>query len=251
MISSVDQGANLLVSPREIRGDRCEVRGAAYRHLFRARRLAVGEPLRVVDGEGRARAGRVAEVGRAVATIELGAAAPSRESACALTLLVGTPRPQRAAWLVEKATELGVVAVRFLATERGAHELGAGALERLRRVAVAAVEQCGRARLPEVTGIHAWRELPELLAGSPGRWICDLEATGDPPAPPPDGAALALVGPEGGWTASERAAAIALGCRPLPLAARPLRVETAALAAAALLLAPSRAGSVDTLGGQS
>ncbi len=248
MTSLGEAGATLLVAPADLAGERCEVRGAAYRHLFLARRLAAGERVRVVDGEGRAREGRIGRVGRDRGTVELGPAAPSRESAVALTLLVGSLRAQRASWLVEKATELGVVAVRFLATERGERDFGSGTLERLRRVAAAALEQCGRARLPEVTGPHPWEELAVLLAGCAERWICEPTASATGERAAAGGASAALVGPEGGWSALEVARATALGCRPLALAARPLRVETAALAAAVLLLPPD---SVDTSGGQS
>lgn len=243
MTSSAEAGATLLVTPGELDGERCEVRGTAYRHLFRARRLATGESVRLVDGAGRARTGRVARVGRDAATLELGPEAPSREPPVALTLLVGTLRPQRASWLVEKATELGVAAVRLLATERGARDLGAGTFERLRRVAASAVEQCGRARLPEVTGVHPWSDLSRLVADCAARWICQAGVAGEPAGAPRGVAGCVLVGPEGGWTAAELAAAAALGCRPLTLGPRPLRVETAALAAAALLLTP---GCVDT-----
>jgi 16S rRNA (uracil1498-N3)-methyltransferase len=241
--SSAEAGGTLLVTPGDLDGERCEVRGAAYRHLFRARRLATGESVRVVDGAGRARTARVGRVGRDAATLELGPEAPGREPEAALTLLVGALRPQRASWLVEKATELGVVAVRFLATERGARDFGAGTFERLRRVAAAAVEQCGRARLPEVTGVHPWGDLSRLVADCAARWICEADAAEEPARAPQGTASCALVGSEGGWTAAELAAAAALGCRPLALGPRPLRVETAALAAAALLLSP---GSVDT-----
>ncbi|MGH9465037.1 MAG: RNA methyltransferase PUA domain-containing protein, partial [Thermoanaerobaculia bacterium] len=71
MTSSGEAVATLLVDREALDGERCEVRGAAYRHLFRARRLAAGEAVRVVDGTGRARSGRVDRVGREAATIEL------------------------------------------------------------------------------------------------------------------------------------------------------------------------------------
>src|SRR6185503_18322696 len=74
------------------------------------------------------------------------------------------PRPSRASWLVEKGTELGVRAFRFLDCERSARPLDSAALDRLGRVARAAVEQCGRSWLPEVTGGH---RLETVLARHP------------------------------------------------------------------------------------
>ena len=110
--------ATLLTSPELVIGDRLEVEGDAYRHLFRARRLAVGDALRVVDGRGRARHGRIVEVGRTRAAVELGDELPSLEPATRARLLVGAARPERASWLVEKATELGAESIVFIASER-------------------------------------------------------------------------------------------------------------------------------------
>ncbi len=149
------------------------VEGEAYRHLFRARRIAVGERLRVVDGEGRARWGEVIQVGRTAALVELAEPAAPNEPCLRLEILVATLRPERASWLVEKATELGASAVRFLNTERGPRSFGPGTADRLRRVAIAAVEQCHRSRCPEVTGPHPFAEVATLTSAADQRWLLD------------------------------------------------------------------------------
>ena len=227
-------GANLLVAPHELDGETLRVEGERYRHLFRARRLAASEPIRVVDGRGRARWAAIARLDRHAAELRLGEPAPAADPARAVTLLVAVPRPERAAWLVEKATELGVAAVRFLAAERGVRGMDARLLARLGRVAAGALEQCGGARLPELSGPHAPDEVAALLAGAPAALL-------DPGAPTPLAAmrgevAAALVGPEGGWSPAEREGFAAAGLREARLGERVLRVETAAVAAAALLL---------------
>ncbi len=89
----------------------------------------------------------------------------------------------------------------------------------------------GRLRVPEVRGPlafdRAWAgaEQPFLLDRSGGRHLADLEEPTD---------MTLFVGPEGGWTGAELAAA---GDRVLSLGPRNLRAETAALAALALALA--------------
>ena len=195
--------------------------------------MAAGERLRVVDGEGRARFGEVARVGKAAATVTLGEPAPDLEPAVRVDLLVTTLKPERAAWLVEKATEVGVFAIRFLHSSRGPRTFGDGTIERLRRVAAAAVEQCGRARLPQVTGTHAWEELETLTAGIADRRVLDTADARPETAAGAAGAAPSpvalLVGPEGGWTEEERAGLRATGWRPLGLGSRVLRTETAAV----------------------
>jgi 16S rRNA (uracil1498-N3)-methyltransferase len=224
----------LLVAPEELDAPRTDVAGEAYRHLFRARRLGPGETLRLVDGRGRARWAAVERVGRDRAALALAGEAPPREPAFALELLVPTLRSERAAWLVEKATEIGVVAVRFLHTERAPRQPGESTLARLERVARAAVEQCHRALVPELSGPHAWQELAGL-ARSPNRWFLDPESPTDWGERRSGGGAL-LVGPEGGLTAAERAELLAAGWHPAGLGERILRIETAALVGAAALV---------------
>jgi 16S rRNA (uracil1498-N3)-methyltransferase len=232
----------LLVDPAVFSLPEVKVEGDSYRHLFRARRVAAGEALRVVDGRGRARWGTVARVDRTSATVALGEPAPAAEPAFRLELLVPTCRLERASWLVEKSTELGVAGLHFLNTARAPRELGEGSLGRLRRVAAAALEQCHGSRLPEITGPHSWREVARLTAGAgPNRWFLDTEAAAAVDAGwrevDGDSGAL-LIGPEGGWDPDERRDLLAAGWRPVHLGERVLRLETAALAGAALLLLP-------------
>jgi 16S rRNA (uracil1498-N3)-methyltransferase len=232
----------LLVDPRQLAGpDRTElvIEGDSYRHLFRARRLRAGDRLRVVDGEGSARWAAIERVGRSAAVVLLAEPAATNEPRLSLELMVATLRSERAAWLVEKATELGCAAVRFLNTERAPRSFGEGTVTRLRRVAAAAVEQCHRARCPEVTGPHPFSEIARLAAGAAHRWLLDPAAAGPFPAPaaaPDPGTEALLVGPEGGWSPAELETLQAAAWRPLSLGPRILRIETAALAAAALRL---------------
>jgi 16S rRNA (uracil1498-N3)-methyltransferase len=228
----------LLLHPQAFEAAEALVEGEAYRHLFRALRLEVGDRLRVVDGRGAAREATVARVDRRSGWLSLGVAAPALEAVRRVELWVGNPRPQRASWLVEKATEVGVSAVRFVDCERSVRGLSRGQLEHLEKVAVAALEQCGRARLPELSGPHAFAE--RLVAAPRLDALVYLDFDGERPsaAPLPSAAASVafLIGPEGGWSPGERAALQAAGSRCWSLGERALRVETAALTAAALAL---------------
>ena len=226
----------LLVDAERLRADRVEVRDAEHRHLFRALRLGPGDRLRVVDGEGVARWGEVATVARHSATVNLLGPAPANEPALRLDLLVASPRPQRASWLVEKATEIGVARIGFLASSRSPRRYGPSTLERLVRVARAALEQSQRSRLPEITGPHEWKDLDSLVTAEE-RWLLDPAADQAPLERRPDGrTAVLVIGPEGGFTASETAELQQLGCRSHSLGPRVLRVETAAVVGAAMLL---------------
>ncbi len=228
----------LLIDPAGFDFPTTRVEGEAYQHLFRARRVTVGEEMRVVDGRGRARWGTVERVDRTSATVTLGEPAPDREPALRLELIVPTCRPERASWLVEKGTEVGVFAFRFANMARAPRELGAITFDRLRRVAAAAVEQCHRSRLPEITGPHAWSEMVGL-AGPESRWFLDTEAADSGGWETPGGGSGALlVGPEGGLDPAERRQLLTAGWRPVGLGERTLRLETAAVVGAAFLLLP-------------
>jgi 16S rRNA (uracil1498-N3)-methyltransferase len=232
----------LLTDPAGFDGPEIRVEGDAYRHLFRARRVEVGAAMRVVDGRGRARWGEVSRVDRSSALVRLGGAAPGNEPAYRLEILAPTFRLERASWLVEKATEVGVSAVRFVQTSRAPREFGEGTLDRLRRVAVAALEQCHRALLPEISGPHAWREAVPLALE--GRWVLDTESASAGWGEVAGASGTLLVGPEGGWSPEERQDLRGAGFRAVGLGERVLRVETAALVGAAALLLPLNPGAV-------
>jgi 16S rRNA (uracil1498-N3)-methyltransferase len=224
----------LLVTPSQLDAAQIEVVGDSYRHLFRARRVERGSRVRVVDGKGHARWAKVEAVGRATARLIPEEEAPGNEPQRELTVLVAAPRVQRAAWLVEKVTEVGAAAIRFLNSERSPRTYGQSSLERLRRVAVAAVEQCHRARVPEITGVHTFAELTELVTDCRERCFLDLDGPREMSLGA--GPVALLVGPEGGWTDGERETLEHLDCRAWGLGARTLRVETAAVAGSSLLL---------------
>jgi 16S rRNA (uracil1498-N3)-methyltransferase len=235
----------VIVTPERWLDETLDLSADSFHHLFRVRRLRRGDFLRVVDGHGRARQGQVAAVERHSARLSLGESVPTNEAEISVELLVAAPRPQRAAWLVEKATEVGVVAVRFLHSMRSPRSYGTATVKRLVRTARAAVEQSDRSLVPEVTAGHEWQDLPSLLAPHG----CSLVLQPDGPTmaievPSSCRSVGLLVGPEGGWDESELTVFESLACRPVSLGPRILRVETAAVVGASLLLVTP---SVDTI----
>ena len=131
---------------------------------------------------------------------------------------------------------------------RAPRDIGSGIFDRLRRVAVAAVEQCHRSRLPEITGPHAWAEI-RSLGGRRRRPLVPRHrgrgrVRGLGVAAAIEGRLGALlVGPEGGLDPGERRELLAAGWRPVGLGERTLRLETAAVVGAAFLLLPPVAES--------
>ena len=228
----------VIVEPDELAGEELRIGGDTYRHLFRARRLGVGDELRLVDGRGNARVGRIREIDRRRGVVETGAELPSLEPAIRLTIAAAPPRRERASWLVEKATEVGVSAIRFVGFERAARDFGQGTEDRLVRVARAAVEQCGRSVVPEISLGHDPEEVEAWIHETDRTWWLDAGGAAGLAGPPDLTSALLLVGPEGGWETEERTAFADLGLPCVSLGERALRIETAAIVAAGVVLAP-------------
>lgn len=205
-------------------------------------RLQTGATLTLFDGRGGEYSACIQRVDKAALTLTVGARREvSRESPMTTVLAQGVSSGERMDYTVQKCVELGVAAIQPLLTQRSVVRLsGERADKRVahwQAVAVAACEQCGRNRVPEVLPLLP---LTKWLAQPPDgtRYLLSPRATQrlrDSP-PPRDGVTL-LVGPEGGWNDEETAAARLAGFVPMALGPRILRTETAAVAALAAMQA--------------
>jgi 16S rRNA (uracil1498-N3)-methyltransferase len=226
-----------------ITGQQATLTGDEARHLSTVMRLAVGNEVTLFDGSGPEFTARISAIGKHRVQLDITERRDiSRELPCDLSLAVALPKGDRQKWLVEKTTELGVTRLIPLITERGIAQPVESALDRLRRGVIEASKQCGRNRLMEIAeperatdlfgnpALVGWR----LLAHPVGRPVSELrlEQIGGHSPPYP---LLAAIGPEGGFTESEIAAALSAGWQPISLGSRILRVETAAIALASLL----------------
>ncbi len=220
-------------------GDVLTLGGDEAHHLARVRRVGLGEFVVVFDGRGSTWNAEVLETSRDQVRLRIvETLPPSSPPACELTLATAMPKGDRADWLVEKATELGVARLQPLNTARSIVDPRSAKLEKLRRRVVEASKQCGRDWLMEIVEPIRWAELlaatstPLRLVAHPGglpalRWPrCDR-----------DRAVTLAIGPEGGFTDEEVAQAQAAGWRVVGMGTTLLRVETAGLAVSALVLA--------------
>jgi 16S rRNA (uracil1498-N3)-methyltransferase len=214
----------------DLQPDEIALSREALHHLRDVLRLRAGEPLELVDGRGGLAhallAGDLARVQRR----EPHAPPDGRP----VTLAVAAPRLPRLEWLVEKACELGVAELVPLLTRHGERGVSASRLPRLQRIADEALLQCGRLHRMRV---HAPAGLPDVLARPrPGQlWLASPPRSGA--APPPrvgERGVLACVGPEGGFRDDEQRLLLDAGATPVSVGRTILRVETAALALAAL-----------------
>lgn len=217
------------------------IEGDAANHITRVLRLQTGDPLIVFDGSGGDYGARIEAIRRGAVVVAVQEhSAATRESPLSLTLAQGISRGERMDWVVQKATELGVTRIIPVLTERTVVKLDAQQAERKlvhwRGIAVAACEQSGRDRIPDIAapvGLHDFlggmdTGVTRLLLSPTGRQgVNELQ--------PLAGGLLVLIGPEGGLAGSEQHAAIQAGFVAVRMGPRVLRTETAAVAALTLL----------------
>jgi 16S rRNA (uracil1498-N3)-methyltransferase len=205
-------------------------------HHLQVRRVEPGETVELRDGEGLIGSGTLRRMGKTW-RVETGATERVARPP-PLVLAVGTGDRERFAWLVEKASELGVSAVVPLECERSAGvatRVRSQHLDRLRRHALEAVKQSGAAW---ATRVDEPVLLDDLIGQPPDgtRWLADA-AGGPAPAMLEDSRVTVVIGPEGGLTCAERERVLAAGFEAIRLATDTLRFETAAVAAAAAAVA--------------
>ncbi|MEJ8812094.1 16S rRNA (uracil(1498)-N(3))-methyltransferase [Variovorax ureilyticus] len=214
----------------------------AARHV-QVLRMQPGDALTLFDGTGGEYAATVERMGRSDVEVRVGErVAVEREAARAIHLAVGMPANERMDWLVEKATELGVAGIQPLMTAHAVLRLSGERAEKKRThweaIAIAACEQCGRNRVPEIHPVQTFANWLAAQSGDSPRFILSL-AEGTRPARElaqnDFRHAWVLSGPEGGLSPIEEKDAISRGFVPLSLGPRVLRAETAALAALAFL----------------
>ena len=209
-------------------------------------RLQPGDALVLFNGGGGEWRAAIERMGRSEVEVRVEAhVAVERELARRVTLAVGMPANERMDLLIEKATELGIAAIQPLLCERSVLRLAGERADKRRQhwqgVAIAAAEQSGRTRVPEVAAVLSLRPWLQTLgpgaapdaAGEPARYLLSLQGRRLSRSSLRAGASgpwLFLSGPEGGLTGDEEAAAGLCGFVAVSLGERVLRADTAPLA---------------------
>lgn len=211
--------------------------GPEAHHLTTVRRFSPGDQVTLFDGSGAEFLAEILGVDRKRVSLQIQQRlTPERELPFELTLAVALPKGDRAEVLVEKLTELGVQRFIPLITERSVVLAKDSKIEKFQRVVIEASKQCGRNSLMQIDAPRKWSDVlrdPEL----PGLKLL-LHTEGGAPLRQTaadrwlQGVVLA-VGPEGGFSAAE--VEQAGDWQRVTMGPRIMRVETAAIAAAACL----------------
>jgi len=222
-------------------GSVCTLPEDTAHHAVHVLRLRDNDDVTLFNGRGGEYRARIASIQRLrIAVDVLEHRAAERESPLRVTLVQGVSAGERMDSTVRKAVELGVAEVQpVLATRSLARPKGERAENRRahwQKVVIAACEQCGRNRIPEVLPLVPVSEyratgdaMKVLLSPLAELALSKASLKGSD--------FIVAAGPEAGFTAEEEAAFADAGFLPVSLGPRVLRTETAAVAALAALSA--------------
>ena len=227
-------------------GKRLVVEGSAANHITRVLRLRSGDALTVFDGSGGEFGARIEEFRKDSVVVAVEDHRPlERESPLPLTLAQGISRGERMDWVIQKATELGTSRIVPLFTKRSVVRLDEKQADRKlqhwRAIAIAACEQCGRNRIPELAApVDFFDVLPAEASGATRLLLSPtgdlrIEDLGQDVRQGASKGITVLIGPEGGLEDVEQEAALAAGFKAVRLGPRVLRTETAAIAALTII----------------
>lgn len=228
-------------------GASLELPTAEAHHAMHVLRLPVGELVELFDGRGCVAAARIVQARKGNVAVALDGLPQTLERPTPVVhLAFAVPKGKRLDWLLEKVTELGAASltpVIFARSVAGGEELSENKRDRWLTHCVSAAKQSGLNFLPELREPQPLAAyLAAHAAGGALGIVGDLSVSAQRLAPAlasrrPAQPIAILVGPEGGITDAELAAAKAAGFAGILLGKTVLRVETAAVALLAATLA--------------
>lgn len=225
-------------------GEAVTIRGDEAAHSLRVKRMRAGEPIELLDGIGGVAAATISGPAMPLPGGRGGLGLMARVVAIrhedppspAVQVWAATPKGASVDEMVEGLSEVGATSWVPMHTDRAIVEPRQTKLDRLSRLATESAKQCGRAWLFR---IEAERSFADALIPAPGVHIVFADASGRPfrpEWPAPVQIVRLLIGPEGGWSPEEADRAAASGATTTRFGPHTMRIETAAVAAAAIVV---------------
>ena len=209
-------------------------------HALRVLRLAPGDAVELFDGAGQTAPAVIVGQSGGRVTCQRQSVTVAPRPQPHLTVAVALPKGSRAEDLANQLAQLGVDVLVPLNCEFGVVKIKPNKLERLERASLAAAKQCGRPHLMQIADPLNLAQAAEQAAAADHARLLEPDATPWTPAALAADLANArsvwlLIGPEGGFSDTERATARDHGAAGWRLNPHVLRIETAAAAAAAVV----------------
>jgi 16S rRNA (uracil1498-N3)-methyltransferase len=216
-------------------------------HLRDVLRMKAGDVVELFDDSGAVAEGQIVECSANRVAVTVIAQASQPQVGVPITVASAVPKGERAEWMIEKLSELGVSRFVPLATARSVVlPEGKNKRDRWARIAIEAAKQSRRSGVMQIESLTKLHDAIAMARDTAAAFVLATEAGARPlvelvksqMAKLHAGVVL-FIGPEGGWTNEELAACAAGGLTSAKLTATILRVETAAVAAAAIVAASS------------
>jgi len=208
-------------------------------HAVAVKRVRGGDSIELLDGRGTVATAAVtaSDKRKGGATLTLKVEGVRREPPVRPRVEVwsAVPKGDRSSQMIDQLAQAGAALWRPLESERGVTDAD-HKIDRLRRIALEASKQCGRAWHMELGAPATVQEAAGLAASSPAVRVLTADADGSGADSAGADRVVVLVGPEGGFTEDELAALTLAGAGGVRLGPHILRTETAAVAAAVALL---------------
>jgi 16S rRNA (uracil1498-N3)-methyltransferase len=206
------------------------------RHCIKVLRRKKGDALHITDGHGNFYNARITSEDISKCSFEIiSTIADSSRNFKIRIAISPTKNADRIEWFVEKAVEIGIDSITLIDckhTERTHVKT-----DRLQKVAISAMKQSVKARLPKLESLINFNTFIRSTSGQ-GKFIAYVDASNPlhlKDAAKPDQDCLVLIGPEGDFSADELQLALSHGFQKVSLGSSRLRTETAGLAACHIL----------------
>ncbi len=235
----------IVVDELDTAGGVVEIAGEEAAHAVRVKRLRTGETVRLMDDRGNACLARVVEA-RKTLVVEIEAEERIEAVRPRLHVCSAAPKGNRLDKMIDMLGQVGVSSWRLLETANGVVEPGANKMERMERIARETVKQALRPGPMEIASPVSVAGAIDL-AGELGARLAVLDAGGGSWSVHADTDDIVLlVGPEGGFRTEELTTIGEAGAAFVSLGPTVLRIETAAVVGAGVLLAAERAARAAT-----
>jgi len=222
-------------------GSQIELSDDQAHHVANVMRANVGDALTLFDADGNEYITEITAKSKKRVTVQkLSSSRPERKLARGITIVVALPKGDRQKFLIEKLVELGVQRLIPLNTARSVAQVNEKVLGRLKRQIIEATKQCRRSYLMEVMPAVSVAEATMMPSKDlTTSFFVAHPYTDQNLASAKDRLAESksiawLIGPEGGFSEDEFTSMVEAGWSPVSFGEIILRVETAALTAAAI-----------------
>ena len=215
------------------------ISGDEYHHICNVFRKKIGDEILLTSGTGLLADATIIEQNKKNLKMQINNIVKRTRSHPTISVAVPLLKNKHDNLIIEKLSELGVKDFYPITTERTVRKPSKNTTEKFEKVAIAAIKQCDNAFVPK---IHSVYSLPELLTKLKEKKITPIAAfeLGEhkliADVTDANSSVCLIIGPEGGFEASEMQMMLAEEVKPVSLGNHIVRAETAAIMAVSQLL---------------